>query len=132
MIESTNVGERKIMYKNDYWYPCNDCRDKYCSSCIITKQEKRIGEEANKREAAEIRIHDELEPRLAQEARAYDFYITTDKDAEICESFVCKIDDLIKAVEDSETAFDWECAEGDIEEKILYLIKEEIKNKRSK
>lgn len=78
-----------------------------------------------------VRIANELEPRLKSERQAYDAWVTTDHSAEVCDSFEYFVDELIETVEDSpEEYFEWDNKNGDVYQKILALILEEIKKKR--
>ena len=70
----------------NYYSPCSECKDRYCSSCVIHK---------------------------------YMVY-------SICD----KVDELVDMVDGTnEFIFDWDYEDGDLYEKILYLIKEHLKEK---
>lgn len=73
---------------------------------------------------AEFRILTELEPRIRQEQRSYDFWITQQTGAEQCDHFEYLVDELCDFV-DSEYPeyFEWENPEGDLYDMILFLIK---------
>lgn len=75
------------------------------------------------REQSEYRIKTELEPRLKQEARSYDAYVTTDWALEASEDFGCKVDDLVEFIEKyPDTYFEWGDPKGNLYERILYTI----------
>ena len=113
----------------DYYSPCSQCRDNYCSSCIIHKYQEDLSFEKDKRACAEWRIERELEPRIKAEERAYDLWLAEDTGARECECFCDKLDELINMVADDEIYFDWDAEDGDLYEKALYLIKKYVKEK---
>lgn len=86
------------------------------------KQENRKLQED--RDHAEFRIRTELEPRIKQEERNYDFWITQQTGAEQCNYFEYLVDELCDFV-DSEypECFEWENPEGDLYSMILFLVK---------
>lgn len=106
----------------DYYSPCSDCKDGYCSSCVIHKYQEDLSFERDKRISAEWRIESELEPRIKAEERSYDLWLAEDTGAEACESFSSLIDEMINFVEDNDKYMDWDSSSGDLEEMILYLI----------
>lgn len=107
----------------DYYSPCSECRDGYCSSCIIHKYQEDLNSERDRRTSAEWRIERELEPRIEAEKRSYDLWLAEDTGAEACEGFSFLIDEMINFVEDNEKYMDWDNTSGDLEEMILYLIR---------
>lgn len=116
----------------DYYSPCSDCKDGYCSSCVIQKYQEDLRSETDRRISAEWRIERELEPRIKAEERAYDLWLAEDTGARECECFCDKIDELVDMVEDTnEVYFDWDYKDGDLYEKVLYLIKEHLKEKNN-
>lgn len=84
----------------DYWSPCSECKDCYCSSCLLRKYREDYEKEKEKRNSAEFRIENELEPRIKAEERAYDSYVTTDRSAEWCDCFDCRVNELIDMFDD--------------------------------
>lgn len=112
-----------------YYSPCSECKDGYCSSCIIHKYQEDLSFERDKRTSAEWRIERELEPRIKAEERAYDMWLAEDTGARECECFCDKLDELIQMVEDDEKYFDWESEDGDLYEGVLCLIKKYLKEK---
>lgn len=113
-----------------YYSPCSECKDGYCSSCVIHKYQEDLNAEIDRRTSAEWRIERELEPRIKAEERAYDFWLTEDTGAEACECFSSLVDEMIDFVEDNEKYMEWDSRSGDLEEMILYLIhhKDDVKH----
>ncbi len=111
-----------------YYSPCGECRDGWCSSCIIHKYQDDLEAERDRRSSAEWRIEKELEPRIKAEKDSYDRWVLTDTGERTCESFSGLIDELIDFVEnpDNKKYMEWEDANGDLEQKILYLIKSRV------
>lgn len=109
----------------NYYSPCDNCKDEWCFSCVINKYKKDLQLEIDRRSSAEYRIERELEPRIKAEKDSYDRWVSQDTGAEACDYFSSLIDQLIEFVEnpDNEKYIDWEDADGDLEQKILYLIK---------
>lgn len=113
-----------------YYSPCSECKDGYCSSCVIHKYQEDLSFERDKRTSAEWRIERELEPRIKAEERAYDLWLAEDVGVRECEGFCDTLDELVDMVQDSHEAyFEWDAENGDLYEKVLYLIKEYIKEK---
>ena len=109
----------------NYYSPCSECKNRYCSSCVMQKYQEDIRSEIDRRTSAEWRIERELEPRIKAEKRAYDLWIAKDDGAEECECFYDKVDELVNLVKDNrEVIFDWDYKDGDLYEQVLYLIKE--------
>lgn len=96
---------------------------KYIDECNKLREQLREVEDRNR--SLNWRIDRELEPRLKAERDAYDRWVTEDTGAEACECFSSLLDDLIEFVEDEDNKkyLEWESADGDLESKILYLIK---------
>ena len=109
-----------------YYSPCGECKDGYCSSCVICKYQEDLNAERDRRTSAEWRIERELEPRIKAEERSYDLWLAEDTGAVACECFCDKIDELVDMVKDDEAYFDWDYNDGELYEKILYLIKKYI------
>ena len=106
-----------------YYSPCEKCKEKMCFSCTLTKYKDELKTETDKRMSADFRIRTELEPRIQAEKNSYDRYVLTDTGEEACESYFSLLEDLIEFVKDNEKYMDWEDANGDLGEKILFLIK---------
>ena len=76
----------------------------------------------------EWRIEHELEPRIKAEKTSYGFWLKEDTGARECEEFCNKLDELVDLVKDTnEVIFDWDYKDGDLYDKVLYLIKEHLK-----
>lgn len=106
-----------------YYSPCGECKDGWCSSCVLHKYQEDLESERDRRSSAEWRIERELEPRIKAEERAYDFWLTEDTGAEACECFSELVDKMTEFVEDNDAYMDWDGRSGDLEEMILYLIR---------
>lgn len=97
----------------------------------VSKQQEKISElteEVNRvsqiKEDAEFIIRPELNPRIEQEKRSYDAYVTANTGERECEHFYSTIDKLGEFVKENESCFEWEEADSsDIYCMILYLIK---------
>jgi hypothetical protein len=111
-----------------YYNPCATCKESSCYSCVLSKYKEDLQAERDKRTHAEFRVENELEPRIKAEERAYDRWVSTDTGAEACECFSDLINELINFVEDTDNSkhMEWEDASGDLEQKILYLIKNRV------
>lgn len=107
-----------------YWSPCSECKDSYCSSCLLRKYKEDFEKEKDKRTSAEFRIENELEPRIKAEQRSYDFYITTDRSAEWCDAFDCRVNELIDMFDDDFDFSVFDFSGDDITSKIATLIYE--------
>ena len=110
-----------------YYSPCSECKDCYCSSCVIHKYQEDLNKERDRRTSAEWRIERELEPRIKAEERAYDRYILTDRSAEWCDAFDCKVNELVEMFEED---FDWSQFDFDgcdIVSRVAKLIYDDIK-----
>ena len=97
----------------------------------LVREKEELKEQLNKfrldKEDLEFKIKQELEPRLKREAASYDAYVSYDKAAEACDSFEYFANNLIEMVEDHPEYYSFEDEHGDIIERILWLIKQEIK-----
>lgn len=107
-----------------YQSPCEKCKDRYCSSCLFTKYREDLDKEREKRASAEFRIENELEPRIKTEKRAYDTYVSTDRSAEWCDVFDCRVNELVNMFDEGFdfSAFDFNGE--DITSKVAKLIYE--------
>lgn len=106
----------------DYYSPCSECKDDYCSSCVINKYQEDLNAERDRRTSAEWRIERELEPRIKAEKCAYDRWVTEDTGAEACDCFSDLVGQMIDFVENNDKYMDWDSRSGDLEEMILHLI----------
>lgn len=86
---------------------------------------EQLKEVSSKKDHAEFIIKTELEPRITFEKRCYDAFVSQDRSAEACEGLIDLIDQLLTAVEDDPQFYDWENENGDVYEKILWVIKKE-------
>jgi hypothetical protein len=122
------MGKYITIDGRSYYSPCSECKDGYCSSCVIHKYQEDLNTERDRRSSAEWRIEKELEPRIKAEKDRYDRWVSTDTGERACESFSGLIDKLIDFVESSDNKkyMEWEDADGDLEQKILYLIKNRV------
>lgn len=82
----------------------------------VEKREEKIDE-------LNSRIRNELEPRIQAEQRSYDAWATTDPSAEGCEHWLALLDEMVAMVDDNPSWFDWETQTGNLDERILWLIK---------
>ena len=123
-----NMGKYIEIDGRSYYSPCSECRDRWCSSCIIYKYKEDLESERDRRSSAEWRIEKELEPRIKAERDSYDRFVLTDTGERACESFSSLIDGLIDFIEDpyNKKYMDWEESDGNLEQKILYLIKNRV------
>lgn len=118
-----------IIDGNSYWSPCGDCKDNYCYSCVIRKYQNDLVGERQKRESAEFRIEQELEPRIKEEKRGYDLYVTTDRNAEWCDSFDCRVNELVDMFDENFDFSTFDFDGDDIVSKVGKLIYEYSKGK---
>lgn len=70
----------------------------------------------------DFRIRTELEPRIKQEERCYDLWVSQQTGAEECEHFSGLVEDMIDFVKEHGGCFDWGDTSGDLESMILFLI----------
>ena len=111
----------------DYYSPCDECKDKYCFSCVIHKYQEDLNSERDKRSSAEFRIENELEPRIKAEKRAYDRYVTTDRCAEWCDCFDFRVNELIDMFDEDFDFSVFDFDGDDIVSKVAKLIYESAK-----
>lgn len=113
---------------HSYYSPCADCKENNCYSCVLSKYKEDLQAERDKRTHAEWRIETELEPRIKSEKDSYDRWVSTDTGERACESFSNLIDELIDFVEnpDNKKYMEWEDMSGNLEQKILYLVKNRV------
>ena len=111
-----------------YYSPCEKCKENSCYSCTLTKYKEELEAERDRRSSAEWRIEQELKPRIQAEKDSYDRWVSQDTGAEACDCFSSLLDELIDFVEDPDNKkyMEWEDAYGDLEQKILYLIKNRV------
>lgn len=114
---------------NSYWSPCGDCKDNCCYSCVIRKYQNDLVGERRKRESAEFRIEQELEPRIKEEKRGYDLYVTTDRSVEWCNSFDCRVNELVDMFDENFDFSTFDFDGDDIVSKVGKLIYEYSKGK---
>ena len=114
-----------------YYSPCEKCKENSCYSCTLRKYQEDLQSERDRRTSAEWRIERELEPRIKAEEQAYDRWVSTDTGAEVCDAFCYQVDELVSMVEDDEVCFEWDNKNGDLYEKVLYLINEHIREKNN-
>lgn len=113
-----------------YYSPCSACVENSCYFCVLNKYKEDLKLETERRNSAEYRIETELEPRIKAEKYSYDMWVSQDTGAELCYCFSSKIDALIDFVKDNEAYMDWGDENGDLEQKILYMIKENIEEEK--
>lgn len=93
-------------------------------SSRIYELDKELKKATEDRDYAEFRICTELEPRIRQEQRSYDFWVKQQTGEEQCDYFCSTIDELCDYVdEQNEDFFDWDWDKGDLYEMILFLVK---------
>lgn len=109
---------------NSYWSPCGECRDGYCSSCLLSKYREDLEREKETRVSAELRIENELEPRIKAEEQSYDRYVTTDRGAEWCDAFDYRANELVNMFEDDLDFSTFDFSGEDIISKVGKLIYE--------
>ena len=113
---------------HSYYNPCATCKERSCYLCVLSKYKEDLQTEHDKRTHAEWRIEKELEPRIKAEKDSYDRWVSTDTGERACESFSSLIDELIDFIEDpgNRKYMEWEDVSGNLEQKILYLIKNRV------
>ena len=94
----------------------------------IDELKEKIHELEQKNEHSEMVIRTELEPRIERERSSYDSWVTTDWGAEASEAFADQVYDLYSEVEDNPNYYDWEDKDGDLAQKVLWVIKKEMEN----
>ena len=122
------MSKYTIIDGRSYYSPCADCKEGSCYSCVLSKYEEDLQAEHDKRTHAEWRIEQELEPRIKSEKDSYDRWVSTDTGERACESFSSLIDELIDFIEDPDNRkyMEWEDVSGNLEQKILYLVKNRV------
>lgn len=68
-------------------------------------------------------IRTELEPRIKQEKRSYDVYVSQATGERECEHFVNTIDNLEDFIKEHKPCFEWDELSNDLYAVILYLLK---------
>ena len=109
-----------------YYSPCQECKDEYCSSCLMQKYKKDLQNERDKRCSAEFRIENELEPRIKAEERAYDRYVTTDRSAEWCDAFDFHVNELVDMFDEDFDFSVFDFDGDDVVSKVAKLIYESV------
>lgn len=105
-------------YIDDLKYKISKLQD---TISFLKQENRKLQEDCDH---AEFRIRTELEPRIKQEQRVYDFWAKQQTGEEQCDYFCSTIDKLCDYVdEQNEGFFDWDWGEGDLYEMILFLIK---------
>lgn len=93
-------------------------------SLQVSKLNQELKKTTEDRDNAEFRIRTELEPRIKQEQRVYDFWAKQQTGEEQYDYFCSTINKLCDYVnEQNEGFFDWDWGKGDLYEMILFLIK---------
>lgn len=112
----------EILVDSYYLEKLKDKIDKLSSQ--VSKLNQELKKTAEDRDHAEFRIRTELEPRIKQEQRAYDAWVTSCTGEAECRHFESLVDELCDFV-DSEYAecFEWEESDGDLYQMILFLVK---------
>lgn len=85
--------------------------------------EGKLKEKQQENDSLNFRIQHELEPRIQAEKRSYDAWASYDPSPEGIEHWQSLLDEMISMVEDNPAWFDWEEGTGEMDEKILYVIK---------
>lgn len=112
----------EILVDSYYIERLKDKIDKLSSQ--VHKLNRELKKTAKDRDHAEFRIRTELEPRIKQEQKSYDFWIKQQTGEEQCDYFCSTIDELCDYVdEQNEGFFDWDWYKGNLYEMILFLIK---------
>ena len=109
-----------------YYSPCSKCKENSCYSCTLSKYKEDLQKEISRRTSAEFRISNELEPRIKMENQAYDNWVTYNTGERECECFSQLIEELIDFVEDNKKYMEWDDPHGDLEQKILFLIRNRV------
>lgn len=118
------------MIYEDYNYPPECIQEIERLKCNLRnlqwekeKLESQLTEERQEKDHLEFRVCHELEPRIQAEQRSYDAWATTDPSAEGCEHWLALLDEMVAMVDDNPSWFDWETQTGNLDERILWLIK---------
>ena len=121
---------RYVLVNGEYYYsPCVECTNGYCSSCLFTKYKDDLNRERSRRESAELRIENELTPRIEAERRSYDFYVTTDRSAEWCDCFDFRVNELVEMFDEDFDFASFDFDGEDITSKIGKVIYKHLKEK---
>lgn len=94
----------------------------------VSELEGQVRSVEEERDHAQFRITHELEPRIQQEKRSYDAYVSQSTGERECEWFEKRIEEICDFVKEHRECFEWEECDGDFLQMILYLIlnKEDI------
>lgn len=94
----------------------------------VSELEGQVRSVEEERDHAQFRITHELEPRIQQEKRSYDAYVSQSTGERECEWFESRIEEICDFVKEHRECFEWEESNGDFLQMILYLIlnKEDI------
>jgi hypothetical protein len=111
----------------DYYSPCDNCKDRYCFSCVIHKYQEDLNSERDKRSSAEFRIENELEPRIKAEKNSYDCYVATDRSVEWCDCFDFRVNELVDMFDENFDFSVFDFDGDDITSKVARLIYESVK-----
>ena len=113
---------------HSYYSPCGECRDGYCSSCLLQKYREDFEKERDKRSSAEFRIENELEPRIKAEERAYDRWVTTDRYLEWEDALDYRINEVIDMFDEDLDFSVFDFDRDDIVSKVAKVIQSEVLN----
>lgn len=105
-------------YIDDLKYKISKLQDTISS---LEQENRKLQEN---RDHAEFRIRTELEPRIRQEQRSYDAWVSQQTGEAECRHFEKLVDKVCDFV-DSEygECFEWEESDGDLYQMILFLVK---------
>ena len=109
-----------------YYSPCSECEDQCCYSCVIHKYQEDLNAERDRRASAEWRIERELEPRIKEEERGYDRWVTTDRSLEWCDTFDFRVNELVEMFEEDFDFSQFDFDGDDIVSKVAKQIYENI------
>jgi hypothetical protein len=112
-----------------YYSPCEECKADRCYSCTLSKYKEDLEKERDRRTSAEFRIESELEPRIKQEERAYDRWVSTDRSFEWCDTFDFYVNTLVEMFEEDFDFSQFDFDGDDITDKVAKLIYENVKDK---
>ena len=121
------MGKYITIDGRSYYSPCDECKDCYCSSCVIHKYQEDLNAERDRRTSAEWRIERELEPRIKAEGAAYDRWVSTDRAYEWCDTFDFRVNELIEMFEEDFDFSQFDFDGDDIVSRVSKLIYEHIK-----
>lgn len=108
--------------------PCSECRMRgiKCHRCKVTKcddLETKLANVNNELSSANVRIANELEPRLKVERSSYDAYVTCDRAADWDDAFEYHINMLVKMF-DEDFVKEFDFTQDTLSDKIARLILE--------